>query len=366
MPGLFYCLLHCLLHDPDSRVLSTTSLPCMIRSRFSLPSFVSLPMEKRLLLMFSAFVGVFLVIPLFVSTTILHLMIIIFFYAYLGQSWNVLGGYAGQFSFGHAAFFGIGAYTSTLLYINLGVSPWIGMWLGGVAGLLFGMFCGFLSFRYMLKGPFFALVMLAFAEMLRLIADNWDAVGAAIGILIPLKGNSLPDFQFLSKIPYYYIMLALMIASIGVGSLLHHSKLGYYLQAIREDEDAAEALGVNIFRYKMIAMGISAFMTALGGTFYAQYLLYIDPEITFGVSISIEILLRPIVGGAGTIFGPILGSFILTPLSEISKMIFRGYTGVHLIFYGMILVVVIIFLPRGLAGLIEDWWRKRTARKEAS
>lgn len=323
-------------------------------------------MDKWLLLIFSAFVGVFLLVPLFVSTTILHLMIIVFFYAYLGQAWNVVGGYAGQFSFGHAAFFGIGAYSSTLLYVNLGISPWIGMWLGGVAGLIFGLFCGFLSFRYMLKGPFFALVMLAFAEMLRLIADNWDGVGAAIGILIPPQGNSLVDFQFLSKTPYYYIMLVMMIASIAVGWLLHHSRLGYYLQAIREDEDAAEALGVNLFRYKMAAMGISAFMTALGGTFYAQYLLYIDPEITFGVSISIEILLRPIVGGAGTIFGPLLGSFILTPLSEISKMLFRGYTGVHLVFYGLILVLVIIFLPRGMAGLIEDLWRKRTAREESS
>lgn len=315
---------------------------------------------------FSAFTGCLLFFPMFSTSTNLHLMIIVFFYAYLGQAWNLVGGYAGQFSFGHAAFFGIGAYTSTLLYVHLGLSPWIGMWLGGMAGLIFGMFCGFLSFRYNLQGPYFALVMLAFAEMLRLIADNWDAVGAAIGILIPPKGNSFPDFQFVSKVPYFYIMLALMVISILVAWLLHHSKLGFYLQAIREDEDAAEALGVNIFRYKMIAMGISAFMTSIGGSFYAQYLLYIDPEITFGVSISIEILLRPIVGGAGTIFGPILGSFILTPLSEISKLLFRGFTGVHLVFYGMILVVVIIFLPRGLTGLIEDWWRKRSNKELSS
>lgn len=316
-------------------------------------------MDFRPLFLFAAFVGILLAVPLFASSTILHLLIIVFFYAFLGQAWNLLGGYAGQFSFGHAAFFGIGAYTSTLLYVHLGLSPWVGMLLGGLAGSVFGAFCGFLSFRYGLKGPFFALVMLAFAEMLRLFAENWDAVGAAIGILIPAKGDTLLDFQFISKIPYYYIMLCMMLFSIGVGWMLHHSKLGYYLQAIREDEDAAEALGVDIFRYKMVAMGISSFMTAMGGTFYAQYLLYIDPEITFGVGISIEILLRPIVGGAGTIFGPLLGSLALTPLSEFSKILFRGYAGVDLILYGAILVVVIIFLPEGIAGFTKRWWRKR-------
>lgn len=316
-------------------------------------------MDYRPLFLFAAFVGILLAVPLFASSTILHLLIIVFFYAFLGQAWNLLGGYGGQFSFGHAAFFGIGAYTSTLLYVHLGLSPWVGMLLGGLAGSIFGAFCGFLSFRYGLKGPFFALVMLAFAEMLRLFAENWDAVGAAIGILIPSKGDSLVDLQFISKIPYYYIILCMMLISIGVGWALHHSKLGYYLQAIREDEDAAEALGVDIFRYKMVAMGISSFMTAMGGTFYAQYLLYIDPEITFGVGISIEILLRPIVGGAGTIFGPLLGSLALTPLSEFSKILFRGYAGVDLIMYGAILVIVIIFLPEGIAGYTKRWWRKR-------
>lgn len=316
-------------------------------------------MDYRPLYLFAAFVGLLLFVPVFATSTTLHLLIIIFFYAFLGQAWNLLGGYGGQFSFGHAAFFGIGAYTSTLLYVHLGISPWVGMMLGGLAGATFGLFCGFLSFRYGLKGPFFALVMLAFAEMLRLISENWDAVGAAIGILIPPKDDTLLDLQFVSKIPYYYIILIMMLLSIGVGWTLHHSKLGYYLQAIREDEDAAEALGVDIFRYKMMAMGISAFMTAMGGTFYAQYLLYIDPEITFGVAISIEILLRPIVGGAGTIFGPLLGSLALTPLSEFSKMLFRSYAGVHLIIYGAILVVVIIFLPQGIAGYTKRWWRKR-------
>ena len=325
-----------------------------------------IPVNYRFALLFAGFVGVLLAVPLFASTTVLHLMVIVFFYAYLGQAWNVIGGYAGQFSFGHAAFFGIGAYTSTLLYVNMGVSPWIGLLLGGAMGLVFGMFCGFLSFRYKLKGPYFALVMLAFAEMLRLVAENWDAVGAALGILIPPTGDALLKFQFVSKIPYYYIMLLMMLISLAVGWMLHHSRLGYYLRAIREDEDAAEALGVNLFRYKMTAMGISAFLTATGGTFYAQYLLYIDPETTFGVSISIEILLRPIVGGAGTVFGPLLGSFVLTPLSEFSRLMFRGYTGMHLVFYGMILVAVIIFLPRGIAGLVERWWQSRKQKAETA
>jgi branched-chain amino acid transport system permease protein len=307
-----------------------------------------------------------LVLPFLTGATLLHLFVIIFFYAYLGQAWNLLGGYTGQFSFGHAAFFGLGAYTSTLLNLHTGLTPWLGMLAAAGVGCVFGLCSGFLSFRYGLRGPYFALVMLAFAEMLRILAENWSAVGGSVGILIPLQGNAPLQFQFTSKVPFYYIMLAMLVGITALAYWIQHSRLGYYFQAIRENEEAAEALGVNSFRCKMVAMAISAALTAMGGTFYAQYLLYIDPEITLGTTISVEILLRPIIGGAGTVLGPLLGSLLLTPFSEIAKRLFRGYIGVHLMFFGALLVAVIIFLPQGLMGLLAAGWRRLTGPTEAA
>ena len=310
-------------------------------------------------------VAVLLALPLVAGATLLHLFIVMFFFAYLGQAWNILGGYAGQFSFGHAAFFGLGAYTSTLLNLHTGLTPWLGMLAGGMVGSAFGLFSGYLSFRYGLRGPYFALVMLAFAEMLRIVAENWSAVGGAVGILIPLRGDAPLQLQFASKVPFYYVMLAMMLGVTALTYWMQRTRLGYYFQAIRENEEAAESLGVNSFRYKMIAMAFSAGLTAMGGTFYAQYLLYIDPEITFGTTISVEILLRPIIGGAGTVLGPLLGSLVLTPFSEIAKTLFRGYIGVHLMIFGVVLIAVIIFLPQGIMGLVEAGWRRATRGTEA-
>jgi branched-chain amino acid transport system permease protein len=290
--------------------------------------------------------------PALASPYVVHVLVLVVFYAFLGSAWNVLGGYAGQFSFGHAAFFGIGAYTSTLLFVRAGVSPWIGLVAGGLLAAAFGCFAGYLAFRYGLRGPYFALVTLAFAEMLRLVAANWPAVGGPMGILIPLPpgGDAPGRFQFRDKLPYYYVMLGLLAASVWLTRRIERARLGYTLAAIRENEDAAEASGVDTRAAKLWAMAISAFLTAAGGTFYAQYFSFIDPTLTFGVSVSVEILLRPIVGGPGTLAGPLLGSLALTPLSELTRWLIRGRPGVDLMVYGAILVAVITFLPRGLVG----------------
>jgi branched-chain amino acid transport system permease protein len=293
-----------------------------------------------------------LAVPPLLSPYLVHILVLILFYAFLGSAWNVLGGYAGQFSFGHAAFFGIGAYTSTLLLVRAGVSPWIGLVAGGLLAAAFGCFAGYLAFRFGLRGPYFALVTLAFAEMLRLVAVNWPAVGGPMGILIALPpGGSAPGrFQFRDKLPYYYVMLGLLAVAAGVTRWLEGARLGYTLAAIRENEDAAEASGVDTLSAKLSAMAISAFLTAVGGTFYAQYFSFIDPTLAFSVPVSVEILLRPIVGGPGTLLGPLLGSLALTPLSELTRWLIRGRPGVDLMVYGAILVAVITFLPRGLAG----------------
>jgi branched-chain amino acid transport system permease protein len=300
-------------------------------------------------------------LPPMLPSYFLEVLITVLFVGYLGSSWNILGGYAGQFSFGHAAYFGIGAYTSTLLYLRLGVSPWIGMIVGAVLAAAFGLFAGFLSFRYGLRGPYFSLVTLAFAEMLRVVAVNTKAVGSSIGLVIPNRVSIPTSFVFTGKLPYYYVILVMAVAAVALTWWLERSKLGYALVAIRENEDAAEAAGVDALGMKLRAMALSSFLTALGGTFYAQYFAYIDPTVTFGPAISIQALLQAIVGGAGTVLGPFLGAFVLTPVSELTRALIRGRAGVDIMVYGLILILVISFLPHGLMG-----WARRMRRPVAA
>jgi branched-chain amino acid transport system permease protein len=293
--------------------------------------------------------------PPFLPPYFLEVLISVMLAGYLGAAWNILGGYAGQFSFGHAAYFGIGAYTSTLLFLRLGVSPWLGMVAGGLLGAGFGLVAGYLSFRYGLRGPYFSLVTLAFAEMLRVVAVNTRAVGSSLGLVIPTREAAPASFVFAGKLPYYYVILAMALGALWITRRLERSKLGYSLLAIRENEEAAEAAGVDALGAKLRAMAISSFLTALGGTFYAQYFAYIDPSITFGPAVSIQGLLQAIVGGAGTVLGPVLGAFVLTPVSELSRAAIRGRAGVDVMIYGLVLILVISFLPQGLMGWVRRW-----------
>lgn len=294
-----------------------------------------------------------IVFPLFATQYLLHIAILIFLYGYLGQAWNILGGYAGQFSFGHATFFGIGAYVSTILFMEFGLTPWVGMIIGGSIALIMGLFCGFLTFRYGLRGPYFALSMLGFAEILRIIALNWDFCKGALGILIPIKGHSFYYFQFSRRNEYYYIIFIMMIGVLYITHRIEKSKLGDYLVSIREDESTSESIGIDTFKYKLIAVAISAFLTSLGGSFYAQYLSYIEPNLNFGVQVSVECFIRPIFGGMGTVWGPIIGAFILGPLAEIVRIFLGGYSGIHLALYGVIIMVVTAYMPNGLFGFLQ-------------
>jgi branched-chain amino acid transport system permease protein len=284
----------------------------------------------------------------------LEVLISVLFWAYLGIAWNLLGGYAGQFSFGHAAFFGIGAYTSTLLLLQAGLTPWAGMIVGGGLAAAFGLFEGYLSFRYGLKGPYFSLVTLAFAEMLRVVAVNTKAVGSSLGLVVPSAKAAPAMFMFSGKLPYYYVIFAMGALALALTGKIGRSRLGFSLAAVRENEDAAETAGVDALATKLRAMALSSFLTALGGTFYAQYFAYIDPTITFGPGVSIGALLPAIVGGAGTVLGPVLGSFVLTPLSELTRYALRGRAGADVMLYGAILVLVISFLPQGIVGLVRE------------
>jgi branched-chain amino acid transport system permease protein len=297
-----------------------------------------------------------------VSSYAVTVLIFIFFYAYLGQAWNIVGGYAGQLSAGHAAFVGVGGYAAALLSMHAGLTPWIGMWIGGMLAAALGAFIGYLGFRFGLRGFYFVLLTVAFAEICRVVALNVDAVGGALGLYITFTGNPR-QFQFQDNRVYYYVALALMLGATALVWALERHRLGAYLTAIRQDEGACEALGIDTFRCKMVAMVLSSFLTGVGGTFYAFYLFSLQPNAVFGIPLSVEIIIRPIVGGAGTVLGPLLGSFILSPLAEISRTYFAqgGWSGVHLIVYGLLLISVVLFLPRGAYPALVRLAKRRPA-----
>lgn len=315
-------------------------------------------------ILLAAFFLVGVVLPLIVRSPYLQdLVILTLLNAYLALSWNMLSGLAGQFSFGHAAFYGLGAYTSTILFMRLGISPWIGLLAGGAVAAAVGGTTGYISFRYGLKGAFFALVTFAVAGMFQVIATNWDFVGGAVGLMVPLKGNAPLLFQFRDKEPYYYVIFAMVAAAIYLTHRIKQSRLGYYWQAIREEETGAAVMGINPLRYKVIAMIISSAMTAMAGTFYAQWQFYLDPVLAFGGPTSISILLGAVVGGVGTVWGPVVGAMLLTVLSEFTKEMFRKTPGVDVMLYGAILMAVIIFLPQGLMGLGKTFSRRTQGSK---
>lgn len=318
----------------------------------------------------AVFLAVLGLVPLFLDRFLLSLALLILFWAYLGNAWNIMSGYTGLFSFDHAMFYGIGAYTSTVLLVDYSVSPWIGMLVGALFGGLFGAFVGYLLARFGVRGHFFALGTFAIAEMVRLLATELGFINTSIGIHIPLvRGDSLIRLQFEDTLAgYYYVILFLFLIGQVITITIVRNKLGYYFQSIREDEEAADALGVDVLRYKVISIAISGALTAMGGSFFAQYFLFIDPTIVFGVSVSVQILLRPIVGGVGTIWGPFIGALLLTPLAEFTRGVVRnpptfldfikGRAGVDVMLFGVILIIVVLFMPDGIVGAGRRLWAR--------
>ena len=323
--------------------------------------------------------GGLLIIPRYVdSPYALHMMILLFMSVMMGQSWNILGGYAGQHSVGHAAYFGVGAYTTMMLMHTKQIAPWYGVWAGIALVVVVALIIGSICFR--LRGPYFVLASIAVAEILRLSAINLTTLtNGAEGIL----ATELPAFtiggalitDFATKVPFYYIGLFLVALTIAVTYLVQHSKLGYFFQAIREDQDAAHSLGISISLYKNIALVISAVLTSLAGSFYGIYVGFVDPPTVLGLDVSVQIMLICIIGGMGTLWGPVLGSLVLVPLSEAlrSNMITEALVKIglvnaeskigiflkenlshaHVLLYGILVVVVILFMPDGLMGFIK-------------
>ncbi len=301
-----------------------------------------------------AVLALLLIFPMVVTQIFpLQIMILVFMYAMLGVAWNIMGGYAGMFSFGQAAFFGIGAYTSSFLLMTFHVNPWIGLIAGGVVAALVAAAIGYPCSN--LRGHYFAIASIAFAEIVRVHFNNWTLVNAAEGMSLPMLDESFMNFMFHnSKVPYYYIMLAFLILALVVCYFVATSKMGYYFRAIKESHDVAEVLGVNVVRYRLIAIMISAFLSAMAGTFYAQYVLYIDPESVMLLAISVQIVLLSMLGGAGSVMGPVIGAAVLIPIAEVTR-VWLGHrgTGVDMLIYGFLITIISVYQPQGVWGLLS-------------
>ena len=299
------------------------------------------------------FAGIALV-PLAIRDTYLqNVMILTLLYAAVSQCWNILGGYCGQISLGHALYFGIGAYATSVLYVNHGMLPWFGMVLGGVLSAVVALLVGKLTFR--LKGHYFAIATIVIAEIGLLLVHNWDYVGGALGIQWPITGDSWATLQFArNKLPYFYFALVFLIVTWLITFKIEDSSWGYGWRAVKDNPEAAESLGIEVFRSKMAAAALSAFFTAVGGGFYAAFVAYIDPESVMSFRFSLLFALPAVLGGIGTLWGATLGAALLIPLTEITRSYLGGSgSGIDLIIYGGLIMLVSLMKPEGLLSLFQ-------------
>lgn len=310
--------------------------------------------SRRCLFALAALLVVMAVFPAFASGYLLAVGFLILYFAFVGQAWNIMMGFAGQLSLGHSLYVGLGAYAAAALYVHFGISPWIGLVASVATCVLAGCVIGFLAFRFGVSGVYFAILTIAFAEFARIGFDHFAWVQGSSGFFLPVANYATNDLWNLrgSPVMFYYLMLALTASAFVLCHALLRSRLGYYWLAIRESPEAAQALGINVFRYKMYAVVISAAMTSLAGVVFAFYYNNLFPEQIFHISRSIELILGPIIGGIGTLAGPIVGAFVLTGLAEGMReaMLRLGIEvpGVKQVFYGICLLLVVMFLPNGV------------------
>jgi branched-chain amino acid transport system permease protein len=302
-------------------------------------------------------------LPLFVdSPSHQNVAILILMAAQMGVAWNIVGGYAGQVSLGHVAFYGIGAYTSSIMLIQWGINPWIGTLTGGLLAVVISLLIGWPCFR--LKGHYFTMATIAVAEIVQIIFTNWEFAGAAVGLTIPMDQQGWGALVFASKVPYYYIALGLLVLTLAANLMIERSYLGYYFRAIKDEPDAARSLGVNLGTYKQVAFAVSSFLTAIGGSLYAQKELYIDPSSVLGTGLSIKMALVSILGGIGTLAGPVIGAGVLTTIDEGTRVLFGGSgRGTDLIVYAALIIVIAVYYPTGVMGWINNFLARRKAKQ---
>ena len=316
-------------------------------------------------MMLSVLVLVFL--PFFASSYLLTMVITSLHFVYLAQSWNLLFGYAGQLALGHGLFYGIAGYFSTELFLAARVTPYVGGFIGALAAALFAIPLGAILFRSKLKGLYLALVTFAAMEIMKALFNNWKYVGGSVGIYLPFE-NAPEHFLFMSRLPYYFIALFMVLCMIFLTVMIQRSKLGHRAIAVRENEDAAQASGIHCFDIKLKMFVLSAFFTGLAGTFYAQFMLYIVPEIMFGFSNVVLLpMLGVIVGGRGTVLGPIIGTLAFSILSEVLRRVpfLQGpqVSAATMMLYGIVLTIVSLRYYGGLMGLMEHWRKRHSADK---
>jgi len=310
--------------------------------------------NSRARILLSVLGVVLVLLPAFAGNYVISVATLILYFAFVGQAWNVMMGFAGQLSLGHSLYVGVGAYVSAAMFVNLGIAPWAGLWVAILVCMALGAAIGFLAFRFGISGVYFALLTIAFAEFTRIGFDHIEWTGGSGGLFLKVAQREQMDLLNFRGPPamYYYAILALAAGALAICAWLLKSRAGYYWQAIRENEEAAQALGINTFRYKMIAVLISSAMTAVSGVFFAFYYNNLFPEQIFHISRSIEIILGPIIGGIGTLFGPILGAFVLTVLADSITEVLAYFgvevPGIKQVFYGVVLLAVVMFLPHGI------------------
>lgn len=287
---------------------------------------------------------------------LMNMFIYVFLFMALGHGWNIIGGYAGQISLGHAVMFAAGAYTTAILWTSYGISPIIGLWIAGGVALLVGLGLGAITFS--LRYHYFAMATLAAALIAFIVAQRWEFIGGAQGIEYPFRETgTLVSLTFDTKDPYYYLIGGFAILVTAGMYQLDRSRLGTYLKAINMDQGLAESAGLDAFRYKMYAMGLSSFVTGVTGGLYANYVLYIDPLSTLRVLRNIDIIMIPIIGGIGTVFGAVIGSFIFIPVREVSRTMLSGtHTGLDWVIFGVVLVLISIYRPGGLLNKYSGRW----------
>jgi branched-chain amino acid transport system permease protein len=303
--------------------------------------------------------------PFFLPIYTTHILIQILFLTFLCLGWNLVGGLTGQFSMGHPLFFAAGVYTPWLLNMQYDLSPWLGMWVAVALAILIGLFTGWIGFRYNLPVMTFALMTLALSHVGLFLIMRTPQLGGTEGITVPVKGSSLTQFQFTSKVPYYFIILAMVVGLFILYRYLINSKVGIYLKAIKQNERAAASISINVFKYKVLSLVISAALAAIGGTFAIQYYLYMSPNTAAGAHLWINVILICVIGGLGTLWGPLVGSafFVLTDESlrvlvgQASKVVNTGI-------FGGLIIIVVTLMPEGVVGQIEHLWKRRKLRKQ--
>jgi branched-chain amino acid transport system permease protein len=326
---------------------------------------------RRTLLMLGLFVAVLAAAPALANDYLLTVLILILYFAYTGQAWNVMMGFTGQLSLGHALYVGLGAYVTAALYVHFAIGPWLSLPLAILISAACGFIIGFLAFRFGVGGVYFAILTIAFCEFTRIGFDHFAWIGGSAGLFLPVANYTTSDVWNLRGGPamFYYVILMMTVVAFVLCHALLRSRIGYYWQAIREDEPAAQALGINTFHYKMLAVVVSAAMTAPAGVFYAFYYNNLFPEQTFFILRSIEILLGPIIGGIGTLFGPVIGAFLITGMAEGLQEVL-AYVGIDTpgakrVFYGVCLLVVVMALPNGIWPPIARFLRLERREPEA-